>query len=364
MKTSKFLGIALAGTLLLASCYQPDVVMHTTITGDSWWPCERKITYSNVMPQKMRDSLWTKESVKWSQPLPECINTDAFMGSHTDIGEGDTVSTTFSMPFKSTEEMSQQTPLQLNGTRLRSKASLKKQFRWFYTNYVFSETFYCVGDTFQLADTLYADKALISYWFTGEPNLVKGLSGAEASQKLSEIEPAINRWLNDNLLKVGFDYIVSHYDSIPNPPVSKERFIELHDSLVQFITTGADDLLDIKPEERLQAFFHSDAYNSFFNDETTLGKGLTDELSKQLNIFWFNVPYTLTMPGTVTDAGNGALQADGSILYPFKGERLIPKDYTITATSRVTHIWAYILTLFIILIALGSMIYRKKREMS
>ena len=131
-----------------------------------------------------------------------------------------------------------------------------------------------------------------------------------------------------------------------------------------FIKAGADDLLDIKPDERLQAFFHSDAYNSFFDDETTLGKGLTDELSKQLNIFWFNVPYTLTMPGTVTDAGNGALQADGSILYPFKGERLIPKDYTITATSRVTHIGAYILTLFIILIALGSMLYRKKREMS
>ena len=364
MKTSKFIGIALAGTLLLASCYQPDVVMHTTITRNPWRPCEREITYSNVMPQQMRDSLWGKRNIKWSQPLPECLNTDAFVSTHTEIGENDTVSTTFTMPFKSIEEMSEETPLQLNGTHLRSKASLKKQFRWFYTNYVFSETFYCVGDTFQLADTLYADKALVSYWFTGEPNLVKGLSGAEASQKLSEIEPAINRWLNDNLIKVGFDYIVSHYDSIPAPPVSKERFIELHDSLITFIMFGADDLLDIKPEERLQAFFHSDAYNNFFDDETTLGKGLTDELSKQLNIFWFNVPYTLTMPGTVTDAGNGALQADGSILYPFKGERLIPKDYTITATSRVTHIWAYILTLFIILIALGSMLYRKKREMS
>lgn len=364
MKTSKLLGIALAGTLLLASCYQPDVVMHTTITRNPWRPCEREITYSNVMPQQMRDSLWGKGNIKWSQPLPECLNTDAFVSTHTEIGENDTVSTTFSMPFKSIEEMSEETPLQLNGTRLRSKASLKKQFRWFYTNYVFSETFYCVGDTFQLADTLYADKALVSYWFTGEPNIVKGLSGAEASQKLSEIEPAINRWLNDNLLKVGFDYIVSHYDSIPAPPVSKERFIELHDSLVQFIMAGADDLLDIKPEERLRDFFRSDAYDAFFDDETSLGKGLNNELSKQLNIFWFNVPYTLTMPGTVVDAGNGTLQADGSILYPFTGERLIPKDYTIRATSRVTHIWAYILTLIIILLAIVSILYRKKRRMS
>lgn len=364
MKTSKLFGIALAGTLLLASCYQPDVVMHTTITRNPWRPCEREITYSNVMPQQMRDSLWGKGNIKWSQPLPECLNTDAFASTHTEIGENDTVSTTFSMPFKSIEEMSEETPLQLNGTHLRSKASLKKQFRWFYTNYVFSETFYCVGDTFQLADTLYADKALVSYWFTGEPNIVKGLSGAEASQKLSEIEPAINRWLNDNLLKVGFDYIVSHYDFIPAPSVSKERFIELHDSLVQFIMAGADDLLDIKPEERLREFFRSDAYDAFFDDDTPLGKGLNNELSKQLNIFWFNVPYTLTMPGKVIDTGNGILQADGSILYPFTGERLIPKDYTISATSRVTHIWAYILTLLIILLAIGSILYRKKRRMS
>ena len=364
MKTSKLLGIALAGTLLLASCYQPDVVMHTTITRNPWRPCEREITYSNVMPQQMRDSLWGKGNIKWSQPLPECLNTDAFVSTHTEIGENDTVSTTFSMPFKSIEEMSEETPLQLNGTRLRSKASLKKQFRWFYTKYVFTETFFCVGDTFQLADTLYADKAIISYWFTGEPNLVKGLSGAEASQKLSEIEPAINRWLNDNLIKVGFDYIVSHYDSIPAPPVSKERFIELHDSLVRFIMADADDLLDIKPEERLQAFFHSGAYNSFFDDETTLGKGLTDELSKQLNIFWFNVPYTLTMPGKVIDTAGGILQPDGSILYPFTGERLIPKDYTIRATSKVTHIWAYISSFCIILIAFGSMFYRKRQKMS
>ncbi len=364
MNTSKFFGIALMGTLLLSSCYQPDVVMHTNISDDSWTPCKREITYSNVMPRQMRDSLWGETSIGWSHPLPECLNVDAFMSTHTEIGKDDTVSTTFWSIWGSAEEMSEQIPLQLNGTRLRSKASLKKQFRWFHTNYIFTETFFCVGDTFKLADTLYADKALISYWFTGEPNLVKGLSGAEASQKLSEIEPAINRWLNDNLLAVGFDYIVNHYESIPSPPVSKERFVELHDSLVQFIIAAGDDLLSFKPEDKLHAFFHSDAYDIFFNDETTLGKGLTGELENKLNIFWFNVPYTLTMPGTVIDAGNGSLQADGSILYSFTGERLIPKDYTITATSRVTNIWAYIVSLFIILIAPGSMLYRQKRKMS
>ena len=346
--------------MLLSSCYQPDVVMHTVIKGNG--DCKREVSYSNKMTKEQRDSLLGEHLNGWSQPLPECLNTDAFCKSQTVVGEGDTVTTTFEQAFKSVKEMCEQMPLQLNGKRLRSNAELKKRFRWFYTEYNYTETFYCVGDTFKLADTLYADKDIISYWFTGEPNLVKGLSGAEASQKLSEIEPLITRWLNDNLFKVGFDYIVANYDSIPNPPVDKERFVALHDTLAHFLLADAEDFLDINPDEKFREFFHSDAYSMFFEGKTALGEGLNKELEKQLNIFWFNVPYTLTMPGKVISTGNGTLQPDGSIFYPFTGERLIPQDYTITAISRVTHIWAYILTLLVILLAIGSYIYNVRRQ--
>ena len=362
MKTSKSIyRFTLVGaTLLLSSCYQPDVVMHTTIHGGFGKSCTREVSYSNVMSKQERDSLLGEHINGWSQPMPECLNINAFCKSETIIGEGDTVTTSFICPFSSIEEMCEQTPLQLNGTRLRSNANLKKHFRWFYTEYAYTETFYCVGDTFLLADTLYADKAIISYWFTGEPNLVRGLSGAEASQKLSEIEPLITRWLNDNLFKVGFDFIVANYDSIPNPPVSKERFVELYDSLSHFLMAGAEDILDVKPEDKFREFFHSDAYNLFFDGESAESEELNKEFEKRLNIFWFNVPYYLTMPGKVISTGNGTLQPDGTIFYPFTGERLIPQDYTITATSRVTHIWAYILTLLVILLAIGSYIYRKR----
>jgi hypothetical protein len=255
--------------------------------------------------------------------------------------------------------MCEQTPLQLNGVRLRSNAKLDKRFRWFYTEYVFPETFYCVGDSFKLPPTDYADKDAVSYWFTGQPNLLQGLNGAEAYEKLGNMEPAVTKWLNDNLFRVGFDFIVSHYDSIPNPPVSRERFIELQDSLVHFILAGEEDILTAQPEEKLREFFHSDAYALFFDEDNPLGESLNKEFMNRLNIFWFNVPYTLTMPGKVTDTGNGMLQPDGTVFYPFTGERLIPQDYTITATSRVTHIWAYIVTLLLILLSIGSFLRRK-----
>jgi hypothetical protein len=255
--------------------------------------------------------------------------------------------------------MCKETPLQLNGMRLKSKAKVEKHFRWFYTEYTFTETFNCVGDTFKIAPTNYADKDIVSYWFTGQPNLVEGLSGAEASQKISEMEPFVSKWLNDNFYQVSFDFIVNHYDSISNPPVSRERFIELHDSLANYVL-GHKDILEMEAEEALRSFFHSDAYAIFFNEETPCGKELYEEISNHLNIFWFNVQYTLTMPGRVVDAGTGEVR-DGVVYYPLNGERLIPHDYVITATSHVTNLWAYIVTLLIILLAIGSFFYRRKK---
>ncbi|MBQ7462586.1 MAG: hypothetical protein IJS63_10145 [Bacteroidaceae bacterium] len=352
---------SLCATLLLfTSCYQPDVVMHTVVKGSG--DCAREVSYSNVMTKEDRDSLLGEHMCGWSQPMPECLNIDAFCKSQTVVGEGDTVTTTFTTPFSSAEEMCEKTPLQLNGTRLRSKAKLEKHFRWFYTEYTYTETFFCVGDTFKLAATDYADKDVVSYWFTGEPNLVQGLSGAEASQKLDEMEPFVNKWLNDNLFKVGFDFIVAHYDSIIEPPVSRECFVQLHDSLARHLLNGKEEIFEVEPAEAFRDFFHSDAYAMFFDDETPLGKQLNKEFMNRINILWFNVPYTLTMPGKVTDTGNGTLQPDGTIFYPFTGERLIPQDYTITATSRITHIWAYIVTLLIVLLAIGSYAYRRKQQ--
>ena len=352
-KINLYLMLLTSGAFI-ASCDKPNVQLHTTIHEDGW--CDREVTYHTVMSKEERDSLWGGDNVAWAQPLPECVNTDAFMGSHTDV-DGDTVTTTFSHSFRSVEEMCQMTPLNLNGSRIQSKATLEKRFRWFYTEYTFTETFISVADTFKIPVSDYADKDVISYWFTGQPNLLQGLSGSEASVRISKMEDQVNKWVNDNLYQSVFEYMVDNYDSIPNPPVTKERFVELRDSMYYYIISKYNNSLNYEGQDCYKEFFHSDAYADFFNDETPLGKGISDKLSTQFNIFGFDVPYVLTMPGTVYNPGTGVIK-DGDIYYLLTGERLIPGDYTITATSRVTHIWAYIVIFLIILIAIGSFFYR------
>jgi hypothetical protein len=348
----------LTSAAFIASCDKPNVQLHTIIHEDG--SCEREVSYHTVMSEEERDSLWGGNNVAWAQPLPECLNTDAFMGSHTDV-DGDTVTTTFSHGFRSVEDMCKMTPLNLNGNRIKSEASLEKRFRWFYTEYTYTETFISVADSFKIPTSNYADKDVISYWFTGQPNLMQGLTGAEVAQRIDKIESQVDQWANDNLYQSAFEYMVEHYDSITNPPVSKERFVALRDSLYHYIISKYDDILNAEAEDCYKEFFHSDAYADFFNDETPLGKGLSDKLTAQFEVFGFDVPYVLTMPGTVWNPGTGLIR-DGNIYYQLTGERLIPGDYTITATSRVTHIWAYIVTVLIILLAIFLFFYSSKAK--
>ena len=350
--------LLLTSAAFIASCDKSkNVQLHTIIHEDG--RCEREVSYHTVMSKEERDSLWAGDNVQWAYPLPECLNTDAFMGTHTDV-EGDTVTTTFSNIFNSVEEMCQKTPLNLNGSRIKSKASLEKHFRWFYTEYTYTETFISVADSFKLPATDYADKDVISYWFTGQPNLMQGLTGSEVSQKISKMEEQVDQWFNDNFYQSVFEYMVDNYDSIPNPPISKERFVALRDSFYHNIIGKSEMmLLNHEIQDNYRDFYHSNAYADFFNDETPLGEGLSNKLYTHFNIFSFDVPYVLTMPGKVWDPGTGIVM-DGAVYYQLTGERLIPGDYTITATSRVTHIWAYALAILIILVVIGSFIYRGK----
>ena len=148
--------------------------------------------------------------------------------------------------------------------------------------------------------------------------------------------------------------IANHYDSIPNPPVSQEEFISLKDSIMEFGYENCYDEFD-NVKGLLKDFFKSNAFSSFFKDYEKL---LDSDLENTVELPLIKTSYILKMPGRVIDPGCGTV-SDGVIEYRFEGGFLIPGDYTITATSRSTNVWAFILSAAVILLALLSLLYRR-----
>jgi hypothetical protein len=109
----------------------------------------------------------------------------------------------------------------------------------------------------------------------------------------------------------------------------------------------------------LKDYYHTDAFQPIFSEDRHWDRILDHQYMSLKYLMWMKPQLNLVMPGRVIDGGMG--KVDGNVIrYRFSGERLLPHDYVISATSRVTHVWAYIATILVIILAIGSFIYRKK----
>ena len=362
--------------LIMASCKNKDDRMLTVINEDG--TCSREYTFHTTQqwlsasPEEDYDSIvdktWERswsvlgvDSVRYPVPLTEA-QLDSMQELDLSKPLGNMLMVHAKKEYQSVEEMSTQI-YRSEGSHLvkaegiKATSKLEKRFKWFYTDYTFTETFTCEDSTlFPIPLDRFLSADTVSYWFTGQPDMVQGLSGAEAKELLDGIEKKINQWTNANWFYEICNLIIANYDQIQNPPVSKERFSSMRDSLVMqpcVLNAEAAEGVGNHITDQIEKTFQSDAYKQFLQTYEG-GFGAYRILS-------FGTNYDLQMPGTVTDAGMG--QYDGDVIhYRLGSERMIPGSYTITASSRVTNIWAFVVTFLIVLIAIGSFFCCKKRH--
>ena len=170
MKTIRLYAAIVFAAVALSSCNEDygDAKMHTTINSDG--TCSRSIDFKT-------------ESIDLKTEY-EVIPSGIDLGSDwTSAPNDDTARVAYIRNFDNVEQMSQAMPLKLNKKPLSSKATFEKRFRWFYTEYTFTEVFATIGGNFPLPPTNYADAEEVNYWFTGQPNLINGMNGAEAMER-------------------------------------------------------------------------------------------------------------------------------------------------------------------------------------
>ena len=381
MKTNNLLIVAATIAMLLASCGKRDSRMLTIINEDG--TCSREISYNvseeglmTKPDEPVRDeninfgtdwertwSVTGEDSVRHPVPMTQ-KQLDSLKNAYPDQPIRYTVYLHAKRQFQSVSEMSDSLTRVIQ-MLFKAESKLDKHFKWFYTDYTFQETFsYPTLHSFPVPIEQFIGTDSASYWFTGQPDMTLGLNGAEQKELLDRIEPKVSQWLAVNFFahvyqSIGEDY----YDEVKNPPVSRERFLALRDSFfsVPAVLNINIDALDSGKQiiNILRDFYHSDAYTPILQDNERLDSAIVNKYNGYKLLGMLNFPYDLVMPGKPIDSGIGIIDGD-IIRYHLTGERLIPGTFTIAATSRVTNVWAFIVTLLIILLAVGSFFYRRK----
>ena len=135
----------------------------------------------------------------------------------------DTIILTVERNFDSAEDMSRN--FQFDIVPVKPYSKLEKKFRWFYTEYIFSETFPQPDFRVPVSDFLSEEEAL--FWFTGEVNDTGMQSGSLIFEDLCAIAPRVNKWLAANYLAEASEYVAKHYDDIRNVPMTREEYVSV-----------------------------------------------------------------------------------------------------------------------------------------
>lgn len=365
MKTNSKTIVLMMLVLFMASCDNEDTHMLTVINENG--TCIREYSFQTtekelMIPQEedldsLIDKHWERtwsvignDSLRHPVPITKA-QIDSLQKEDPNSSLSDSLMMHVKKRFDAVQEMSDHL---LMAEGFKASSTLEKSFKWFYTDYTFTETFVYDGPPiFPIPISRFLSADTASYWFTGHPDLTRNLSGQDKKEVLDKIETKVGQWLNANWFAEICKAISDNYDKVKNPPVSKESFVSQCDELAMHpdVLNDTDDNVDNFDNFKkvLDHHFHSDAYTTILNSDT-LGS-----IQRYDPFLSFKTNYDLVMPGKVTDAGMG--EYDGHVIhYRVSGERTIPDGYkySIKATSRVTNIWAFIVTILVIALAIGS----------
>ena len=379
MKTNRILTIVAAMVLLMSSCSNQDERMLTIINEDG--SCSREMSFHPVQEDVMAplnktiqthglyyntdwERTWSVmgDSIQHACPMTQ-QQWDSLQNVFSDQNVPEKILMHLKRQYQNVNEMSDSLTQAVRHL-FKATASLDKHFKWFYTDYTYKETLAItdINQIFPVSLDRFVSADSASYWFTGEPNLAAGLTGAEQKEMLDDIEARISHWLNACTMSFIYAQVWLRYNKIENPPVSKEQFLALKDSIVMSPAVRNMDLFKSLSQVSniLKDFYQSDAYTPLLSDSTKWERMLETKYKSFNNLATMKPMLDYVMPGKVIDAGKGVV--DGNVVrYRFSGERLIPHPFDVTITSRVTNVWAFVVTALVILLAIGCLFYRRIR---
>lgn len=376
MKKSSKLFVMIAFMAALLSSCQGDIEMLTIVNEDG--SCMREIVvaadrsllttgkYDNDDPHVARiedgwELYWGYKGDSSRFPIP--MSVEKYDSISREVGPSravkDTVCIYARKEYASVEDMCAGSPMFFVDEQAGADGSLDKEFRWFYTDYVFTEKFSSVADYFKVpvSDFMSEEEAL--YWFSGTPDLYAGKPTWRYYEMLEELKEKADRWVFANMYYNILSGIADRYDMVVEPPVSKDEFIaQLGDVVKQLASYDTYKLEYSTARSIVSSHFGSDAYSPFINEDEWKKYEISSATAfDYLFLFYYNE--SIVMPGRVIDDGGG-IYKDGVVTFKVDAGRFLLKDYEIRVVSRIVNVWAFIVTAVLASALCVAVIYRRR----
>ena len=265
--------------------------------------------------------------------------------------------------YKSVEEMAANFKLKKahEWSKMKVKYSFEKKFRWFYTYYSYKETYPKIDTKFKTPIDSFMTKDEATYWFTGTPNIYKGMNGVEIREAIGSLEDKYNHWFNKNMWDLQFKIVLDNYKLMTAAPVSKDSLSRCKDKIFD---SKVNSDKDYDMEKILNKYFRTKAFSIYWSNKESPLKKFEENFEKLDFISYFGkeFDYNLCLPGRVKSQENVVMNGD-TLNFRLTAYRMVYGDYVIKAETRKANIWAFIVSGLIVVLAIGSFWYKPKRKL-
>lgn len=217
--------------------------------------------------------------------------------------------------------------------------TLSKRNRWFYTYYEYKAVFPSLRDSLPLPFEGYMSEDRLRLFFEGSA-APQRWNGVEMYVLLDEINQDFVKWYSDAVYFVCCDVI--------EPYCNKNQKLTL-DHVKEDFMRGIDraGMLDMKPDEFVERLDHvsrgSGGFEALYQEHAVEIEAEYASQARLLEYFDASLIYSVSMPGryVLSDADT---YVDGNPRWKVDAYRLLYDDVVLTAVTRKTNIWAFLLT--------------------
>lgn len=371
MKTIALLSV-IAISLGIASCGSNEDML-TTINPDG--SCSRSFT-------RGVDSAFMVGDTAKSNPFPVDIDASwkiTLMDSNTVVqtgwplktwknknqGKSRQVEATVWRKYNSVAEMAENFRLKKSDdwSAIKPKYEFNKKFRWFYTYYTYKEIYPKLKTLDKVPFEKYMTREEAEFWFTGRPDLLKGMNGVEIREYIGNLENKYNLWFASNLWIVEYDELLKNYTQLTDKTISITRLEQARDSVFEkYSPTVESNNPELDMPGSLNKYFNTDVFSQLWEKPDGAMKKFEDNSYNLefLKYFGRSFNYKLLMPGKIIQPDNAILHGD-TLIWKLDAYRMVYNDYEIGAQSRKTNIWAFVLSVLVGALAVFSYIYKFKK---
>ena len=266
--------------------------------------------------------------------------------------------------FSSFEEFNNLQFNEKNRHIINPEETFRKKFKWFFTYYTYQSVYQLDINEFLIPLDKYMTKTEQKIFLQGDLSTYKGWTGFEILEELDVMKEKFEKWYWHNIYELEFNSIY-HFAKNHNLKYASQM-PEVKDSLFNlYYNTDLEKFyfLNLDLTESLDKFFDTDEFFSLYTKYDEDIKKYSENQYQEFSILFSpqSIDYELILPGKLLQT-NAMLISGDTLKWKVDTYRTLPSEYILSAQSRISNVWAFILTLLPVIISVYCFVKKRKYE--